>query len=61
MAVKITLSVFTPLNINIILLRKKKRIQTRGKKTVCWNFAVLRAAVFEPETLEFPAYIYHYT
>ena len=27
-------------------------------KVMCSNFAVLRAAVFEPETLEFPAYIY---
>ena len=38
------------------IITKKKR-----KKIVCSNFAVLRAAVFEPETLEFPASIYHYT
>ena len=46
--------------INITLLRKKAKKKTRGKRTVCLNFAVLRAAVFEPDTLEFSAYIYHY-
>ena len=34
--------------INITLLRKKNEKETRGKRTVCSNFAVLRAAVFEP-------------
>ena len=31
------------------------------KKNLCSNFAVLRAAAFEPDTLEFPAYIYNCT
>ena len=47
--------IYTTINIDIIT--KGKRKKTRGKKTVCSNFAVFGAAVFEPETPEFPAYL----
>ena len=61
MSVKICAKcIYTTININIILLRKDNKKKTRGKKTVCSNFGVLRAAVFEPETLEFPAYIFNF-
>ena len=36
---------------------KRKRKKNKRKTTVYSNFAVLRAAVFEPETLEFPAHL----